>query len=1725
MTNRAKARTATIYTLLKRYADDKDIHVQLSYGFIPESIKQEYDEVYEEKLIETKGQVDTDSDLAIFSNFFYLNDNKIIGSEKKGSGYMTPIKTIGDVSTLSAMAGVDDISIPDFSGKQKQQAKSKDEPKTETKGQKPENKKIYEEMKDKKINVPTATDIAVLSGLSRKEREQSSGNINDLISVEESIKLYSPNVTDAEIRGHVYHKQKHGNPMFGWEKWFIGDSTTMKKGEVCIATKSFHLLNQQFEKVKLVPVGAVLGVRTKFVNEYAGDVYVVIKDELNSLYYAKQSDFKEESSYSTVDQSDIDKVVMNRGLCYSGGEYVPVYLFTFGNIVEIKKRFYGTYDKENAKYVDGDKEVITGMYGKEIADWHESLIKTAALSVKNYDFGNPITSERPYLSKEHPLSGVVLVEEKSSSTTADKKNIISGKSVFTVGQEFYEEKPPILINELDINCGVSIAAFYKNIDSSKREKINYNENSRVPLFTAFAIWVMEYVTESMLTGTTKEDLFTMYFARVAQVDDDKVSKTFVDNDGQTVNKTTKQINAEKDEKKILAKIEGERLYSEFLANALTVTDRNILNFLFNESHSSQTKIDYSKVPIGFEANRNIFGKPFQLNIAQARALSFMSVNGSGCIAHTVGIGKTLSGIHNLAALLKQGAIKRPVVVVPKQVYNNWIYEMFGCWTDGAEKSETEFKGATFTAGALTGTKFKLNKWFNLRGKYQQQNEQVDENTITLITYQGLELIGFSRSLYRDLAEELFEVINCDAEKEDEFVNESSKTRGTKTDREREKDEERTKARLGNALMQTELDIDVCGFDYMVIDEAHNFKNIFSTFAIPQSSANSWRISNPATSNRGFKAFVLCTYLQKKYRNAVNLLTATPFTNSPFEVYSMMSLVAYNYLRESKLNSVFKFLSTFIETSVEYKVTAKNEIELDTVIKAYQNKNILRDMLYNFFDYVDNPEIAGVQRPCKINLPNSSVSTYLTMSMTQMRAQERIRKEAESYDPKTNRGAAGRALNWAKSNALSPWASKIEGIEDYEDWEELVNESPKLRYTIDCIKTVKDWHEARGQECSGQVIYSNRGKALFEDFKTALSVECGFKTNIKFADDTVDEVEIITGGSSDEDVDRKELVKDAFNAGIVKVIIGTATIQEGINLQRRGTVLYNLDLDWNPTAFTQLEGRIHRQQNTFKFVRIVIPMVQGTLDSFVNQKLSEKLERLRSIWDMTYASNKADYDDYVDPVEIKFQLITDVSQLLSMKLDIEKRKANKILTVAKDKAEAIKKIAENVSNFRYYEPFAMKEVFNTITAMNDYKAKINKLVDETLDMTVGTRTKVEELLAKIQESLDTYETFKTENDYRILDKLYKKSSRKHVAEGLKTKSGYPYDLRPSSYLCCMTSSRYGNMMAYYIAAKRSERAVLRAYGKTMFDDLSDLEKQFNDDIEVAGRALEYLHSDEYKAKVTSEIEAELEARQQLIGDISDRVEAFAATNYLLSYPFKKEDANNCVIPTVEYGEGVKEMTEVLEVDEYYDIDDISLKVTLKKLKKIKDYICDAQLEIVNQNPSGFIDPVNRLYKAIYEMPEIYGQDGVPLEDKMCYLHYFYGGSDWFIMEAPRVDLVDENKEIEDAVFGFVCLNDDTPNAELGYVDVNELKSLNIELDFYFEPKTLREAFPKKFVKQEEPAKEEPAKEEPKALTIDDLKARLTRTQKLLKMAKNLEDKDTEAMLTKRITRIEKLIKLA
>jgi len=75
-----------------------------------------------------------------------------------------------------------------------------------------------------------------------------------------------------------------------------------------------------------------------------------------------------------------------------------------------------------------------------------------------------------------------------------------------------------------------------------------------------------------------------------------------------------------------------------------------------------------------------------------------------------------------------------------------------------------------------------------------------------------------------------------------------------------------------------------------------------------------------------------------------------------------------------------------------------------------------------------------------------------------------------------------------------------------------------------------------------------------------------------------------------------------------------------------------------------------------------------------------------------------------------------------------------------------------------------------------------------------------------------------------------------------------------------------------------------------------------------------------------------------------------------------------------------------------------------------------------------------------IPQLYQTEDIPLKLKLIHLHFFIGGSDWYVMEFDG----------KDTFWGFVILNGDYEMAEFGYISFDELKSIRVngwqEIDY-------------------------------------------------------------------------------
>ena len=86
---------------------------------------------------------------------------------------------------------------------------------------------------------------------------------------------------------------------------------------------------------------------------------------------------------------------------------------------------------------------------------------------------------------------------------------------------------------------------------------------------------------------------------------------------------------------------------------------------------------------------------------------------------------------------------------------------------------------------------------------------------------------------------------------------------------------------------------------------------------------------------------------------------------------------------------------------------------------------------------------------------------------------------------------------------------------------------------------------------------------------------------------------------------KEAVKADFRAGKLRILIGTESASEGLNLQTCG-VLINYDMPWNPMRVEQRIGRIDRIGQEFPVVWISNYFYRDTIEDQIYQRLADRI---------------------------------------------------------------------------------------------------------------------------------------------------------------------------------------------------------------------------------------------------------------------------------------------------------------------------------------------------------------------------------------------------------------------------------------------------------------------------------------------------------------------------------------
>ena len=133
-----------------------------------------------------------------------------------------------------------------------------------------------------------------------------------------------------------------------------------------------------------------------------------------------------------------------------------------------------------------------------------------------------------------------------------------------------------------------------------------------------------------------------------------------------------------------------------------------------------------------------------------------------------------------------------------------------------------------------------------------------------------------------------------------------------------------------------------------------------------------------------------------------------------------------------------------------------------------------------------------------------------------------------------------------------------------------------------------------------------------------------------------------------------------------------------------------------------------------------------------------------------------------------------------------------------------------------------------------------------------------------------------------------------------------------------------------------------------------------------------------------------------------------------------------------------------------------KDALEALEKLAPFMGKSQMATVkglfrSEEKQFFYDKMVELTNVVETMPKTMEQDGKG-EDAIVFLHYFSGNCDWHITEKDAGSPDDEPGVGQVQAFGMANLG---YGPELGYVSIQELIDNDIELDFHWTPKTIRE----------------------------------------------------------------------
>ncbi|MCC2124151.1 DEAD/DEAH box helicase family protein [Faecalibacterium sp. CLA-AA-H254] len=594
---------------------------------------------------------------------------------------------------------------------------------------------------------------------------------------------------------------------------------------------------------------------------------------------------------------------------------------------------------------------------------------------------------------------------------------------------------------------------------------------------------------------------------------------------------------------------------------------------------------------------------------QRNAIAHVLYGGNTLLAHEVGAGKTYEMAASAMEAKRLGLCQKSLFVVPNHLTEQWASEFLNLYPNAkllvARRKDFETANRKkFCARIATG-----------------------DYDAVIIGHSQFEriLLSFERQ-ERIIQEQIYETLAAINELkvhagENFSIKQMEKTRKTL---ETKLEKLRSDERKDDVITFEQL-----GVDRLFVDESHFYKNLFLTTKMRNVAGLS-----TSEAQKSSDMFGKCRYLDEiTGGRGVVFATGTPVSNSMTELYTVMRYLQYSTLQQKKLTHFDCWASTFGETTTAIELAPEGTgYRARTRFAKFFNLPELMSMF---------KEVADIKTSDQLHLPVPEAK-FETVVAKPSEIQKEMVQELSKRAADIHSGIVDASVD--NMLCVTNDGRKI-GL-DVRLMNPMLPDDPNSKLNV-CVQNVlKIWEEGKDQKLT-QLLFcdlstpKNDGNFnVYDDIRKKL-VAAGVPEN---------EIEFIHNADTEA---KKAALFSKVRSGDVRVLLGsTAKMGAGTNVQQRLVAVHHLDVGWKPSDMTQRNGRIIRQGNMNREVKVFNYVTEGTFDSYLFQTLENKQRFISQI--MTSKSPVRSCDD-VDEQALSYAEIKALcagNPLIKEKMDLD-----------------------------------------------------------------------------------------------------------------------------------------------------------------------------------------------------------------------------------------------------------------------------------------------------------------------------------------------------------------------------------------------------------------------------------------------------------------------------------------